>query len=283
MDDPAYTTSGNNASSGEPDAQDPEGGQLLSPVSGRARSPIRPEHPDPPRPRLVPNLHRPTRPELPVIRLERNESLPPDQEADEALTPAQKAERALESLRQKIQDLVQEYAEGKINQATFNAIYRRYAEQREITERLVERNPGSAAWQAVIQSGHTGFLRDHYAAKLLSYGLYRIDTGEQIVLQGTLRLPAAQLDPIFTKLRRLAAEARVAKPAWRKLKDGRWVMLAPGRYTASVVIFSLEPAITQRETVEDVQRDFERANEKVISRGDFDASRLVFPHRALFE
>lgn len=256
-------------------------GNLVSPTPGRF-SPIRPDNPDPVKQRLVPSIARPTKPEIPTTMPTRTQETPAVDDAN--LSPAELAQKALNDLREKINKLVQEYSGGEINQATFQAIYRRYTEQREITERLLERNPESGAWKSVIQPGHTGFLRDHYGAKILSYGLYRIDTGEQITLQGKLRLPSEQLRPILSKLKRLLEEeGRMLPPAGRKLKDNSWVLLVPGRLTASVVIYSLEPAAQQRQVAEDTQRDFERANEKILARGDYDPNHLVFPHRALFE
>ena len=257
-------------------------GSMLSPTGPANLSPIRPVNPDPPKPRLNPAITRPTLPEIPSLSLG-NKDETPTQVDDANLSPAERAERALEQLREKMNALVQEYAAGDINQVQFQAIYRRYSEQRDITERLLQRNPESGAWQSVVQAGHTSFLRDHYSAKILSYGLYRIMDGAQIVLQGKLRLPPDQLLPIIAKLKRLVDEGRVPPPAGRKLKDNSWVYLVPGKVTASVMIYSLEPAAIQRQVADDIQRDFERANEKILARGDFDPNHLVFPHRALFE
>jgi hypothetical protein len=198
-------------------------------------------------------------------------------------TPNERAAVAITSLRQKMSQVAQEYAEGKINEATFNAVYRHYAEQREITERMLERNPDSEAWQSVMQPGHTGFLRDFYAAKIISYGLYRLTDGHQITLQGSVRLPQAQLMPIFARINDIIQKGHKLGAAWRQLKDQNWVLMMPGQFSASVVIFSLEPAVVQRKMVEDAHRDFERANERALIRGDLAPQSLVFPHRALLE
>jgi len=197
--------------------------------------------------------------------------------------PVDGAAAAIAALRQKMGEVAQEYAEGKINEATFNAVYRRYSEQREITERMLERNPNSEAWQSVVQPGHTAFLRDYYAAKIISYALYRLKDGHQITLQGKVQLPLAQLMPIFARVNDIIQKGHKLGPAWRQLKDQSWVLMMPGQYSASVVIFSLEPAVVQRKMVEEAHRDFERANERALVRGELDPQSLVFPHRALLE
>lgn len=264
----------------KPQGSKPLHSDMVSPVPGR-RSPIRPENPDPPRPRLKPSVAKPTKPNPPTREMPRLNVNAAG--GDTTLSPAEKAERAINTLREKMAKVAEEYSEGKINQAQFNAIYQRYSEQREITERLLQRNPDSGAWQSVVQTGHTNFLRDHFEAKVVSYGLYRIDNGVQITLQGKWRLPMEQLSPILGKLRRLVAEGNIPGAASRSLKDERWVMLIPGHFTASVAIFSLEPAPIQRQLMEDIHRDFERANQRLLAEGEFDVAQLVFPHRTLFE
>ncbi|HLA44981.1 MAG TPA: hypothetical protein VJZ27_16160, partial [Aggregatilineales bacterium] len=201
--------------------------------------------------------------------------------ADLMSSVIEKSEQVVESIRKKMASVAQEYAEGTINKAQFNAIYQRYNEQREITERLLQRNPDSDAWQSVIQPGHTGFLRNYFEAKIISYGLYRLRDSWQITLQGSVRLPQEQLLPIFARIKRMIDQGHKLGPAWRKLKDDNWVFIVPGKLTASVVIFSVEPAIIQRKKVEDAHRDFERANAKILENESFQVESLVFPHRAL--
>ena len=243
------------------------------------QSPIRPQHPNPPKPTPKPRT-RPMKPRPTTGRL-----IDPDKRAEEVAKAKVSSDgaAAVDDLRQKMSEVAQEYAEGKINEATFNAVYRRYSEQREITERLLERNPDSEAWQSVVKAGHTSFLRDFYAAKIVSYGLYRLKDGKQITLQGDVRLPQAQLMPIFARVNDIIQKGHKLGAAWRQLADQNWVVMMPGQYSASVVIFSLEPAVVQRKMVEEAHRDFERANERALVRGDLSPQSLVFPHRALLE
>lgn len=256
----------------------PVPGNMMSPTPGKEVSPIRPEHPEPYRPRIKPT--RPAKPDVPITMPER-----PTNATDETegLSSYEKAKLAVEKLREKMNEVAREFSEGIINQAQFNAIYRYYSEKRDITELILQRNPDSDAWKSVVNTEHTRFLREHFAAKIISFGIYRIQGGDQIVHQGNLRLPSTQLIPIFNKLQKLIDEGRLPAPAHRKLKDERWVVLVPGKVTASVAIFSLEPAPMQRQLIEDIHRDFERANEKNLQMGNFDPRFMVFPHRVLFE
>jgi hypothetical protein len=241
------------------------------------RSPIRPQHPDQAHAR--PSTARPVKPISPRSTSEIAAlSTTPDPDPAKQV---QQVEQALQELRDKMKAVAEEYAAGKLNQAQFNALYRRYSEQREITERLLERNPESDAWKSVIRSGNTAFLRDHFSAKIISYGIYHLADGQNIVLNGQVRLPQHQLAPILEKLRTIIQQGHTLGAAWRQLKDESWVFIVPAKYSLAVVIFSLEPSLIQRKMVEDLHQDFERANEKALQAGLTAPSQLVFPHRAL--
>jgi hypothetical protein len=92
-----------------------------------------------------------------------------------------------------------------------------------------------------------------------------------------------QVQPILTKLKALIDQRGSIGTARRKLQDDRWVVFVPGKYTVSVAVFSLEPAVAQIELIEDMQRDFERANAQALQQNRFNPAEMVFPHRALFE
>jgi hypothetical protein len=231
-------------------------------------SPIRPTMPDDtePQPPLTPS--------------------PPDKTPRPPLTPReqmQRAEEALINLRQKMAGVAAEFAQGKLNQAQFDAIYGRYSEQRDITERLLARDPESQAWQSVVRSGHTGFLKQHYAARVLSYAIHDQETFRQIALTGSIQIARAQVEAALSRLRAVIEQRGNPGPALKQLGDGRCVLFMPGSLSVVIAIFSLEPSKTQIGRIEDIHRDFERANQHALRARDYTTSRMVFPHRALFE
>lgn len=240
-------------------------------------SPVRPETPAGRQP-ILPSIPRPTRPEAPV-----RADPTPTEEIDLSRSSQERAISALDRLRQKMAAVAEEYAQGKLNRAQFNAIYRRYQEQRDITERLLQRDPKTGAWQTVVQPGVTGFLRDHFEAKVESYSVYDLKTGRQIIRTGSLQLPQAQVVPILNKLYSMIVSQRDPGIARRAIQDDRFVVFVPGAYTVSVVVFSLEPAVAQLEMVQDMHNDFERANIQIFTGQRLNPHEMVFPHRALFE
>jgi hypothetical protein len=211
---------------------------------------------------------------------------PPPTPVEYQLTPREKmqrAEDALITLREKMARVAAEFDAGKLNQAQFDAIYARYSEQRDITERLLTRDPESKAWQSVVQAGHTQFLKQHYAARPLSYAIYDQRTFERITVTGRVQLRQPQVEAVLARLQTVIAQRGNPGPARRTLSGGKVVLFVPGDYTAAVVLFSLEPAVTQFKRVQDLHRDFERANRRALDSQDYQTTRMVFPHRALFE
>jgi hypothetical protein len=190
---------------------------------------------------------------------------------------------ALERLRQKMAAIADEFAQGKLNRAQFHAIYQRYQEQRDITERLLQRDPKTGAWQTVVQPGHTGFLREHFEARVESYSIFHIHQQRLVARNGSLHLPFKQITPILAKLKTIIEKKGVPGLARRRLSADRYVVFVPGSQTVSIVVFSLEPAAAQVEMVQDMHHDFERANYQVLQGEAWNPREMVFPHRALFE
>lgn len=263
-----------------PDAPD----TVRSPIPGYNR-PARPPEPpgedDSPVSPIRPAVNDDIQPQAPLT------PSVPDRKATSELSPReqlQRVEEALINLREKMSQVAAEYAAGTINQAQFDAIYTRYSEQRDITERLLARDPGTDAWQSVIQSGHTQFLREHYEARVISYAIYDQVTAALISVTGPLQIKSAQARAVIARLRAVR-ERRGDNPgpAQKKLADGRTVLFVPGALSVAAVIFSRTPAAGQVNRVQDMHRDFERANQHALRQQDYATGRMVFPHRALFE
>ena len=190
---------------------------------------------------------------------------------------------ALVELRRKMELIADEFSQGKINRAQFNAVYKRYSEQRTIIERLVERNPDSQAWKQVIGlKGQTGYLRHQFEAQTLFYVVYRHNRHEPIT-SGGKRSPNDQIvQPVLDRI--WSMKNRPQNGLGRKpIGDTKWLILASGEYAATIVTFSLEPSFAQARLVRDLHADFERANQAALARGWLVPDHMVFPQRALTE
>ncbi|NDJ59703.1 MAG: hypothetical protein GYB67_01180 [Chloroflexi bacterium] len=230
------------------------------------RSPIRPTQGTTP---SVPRQTQPARPARPA--------------APKPADPPTNPSTAMNTLRTKMEQIADEFAQGKINRAQFNAMYKRYSEQRTIIERLLERNPDTDAWRQVISvPGQTGFLRTHFQAEPLYYIIYRHSSDQPIISGGSEPADPAQILPALNKIWQTPNRPRVGLGR-KPLPHEQWLVLAIGEHAATGVVFSKEPATAQARLVRDLHADFERANQAALARGWIVPERMVFPQRALVE
>jgi hypothetical protein len=189
-------------------------------------------------------------------------------------------QQVLVELRQKMNALTVEYSSGKLNAAQFNALYRHYTEQRAVIEKLLERNPESDAWRSVLQTGHTGALRDRLESRPLYYVVFRHREQEPLLLEG--KLPRKAAEQMYKLLQVLWRTENQREGLTRKsVGDGMWMLMVVGPQALTIVIYFLQPSTLQTNHLRDLHNDFERANRYLLERG-LPASRMVFPQRSLF-
>ncbi len=196
------------------------------------------------------------------------------------------AEAALERLRAKTAQIANEFAEGKLNRAQFSAMYANYNERRVIIEQILARDPDSQAWQRVARPGHTGFLKRHFEARILSHTIYNYGVpfdNALIARHGTMPLANDVSEKTLAALNVIIRDRGNPGPLLKSLDNGRWMAIVPGKHTVGIALFSLEPSDQQFLQIQDVHADFERANRVVLDRGIRVQEQLVFPDRALFE
>lgn len=196
---------------------------------------------------------------------------------------SQSPSKALAYLRHRMTEVSEEFATGLLNRAQFHAIYNRYSEQRSVIEKILEHDPDSEAWQQVARPGHTSFLRQHFAARVIFFALFPLGKLTPIIRYGHQLPPPQAILPVLKALPHLLAEHGSLPPASKALKNGRWLVVVPGQITVSLASCSLEPAAQQIQKIADLHRDFEQANRYALARQDYAQTKLVFPQRALFE
>jgi hypothetical protein len=232
---------------------------------GSLRSPIRPT-----RPQEEFRAKAPPTPKAP----------PPDEPTPKP--PAQNPVEALEQLRQKMEEVATDFARGKINRAQFNAVYGRYNEQRDIIERLLQRDPENDAWRAVAAPGHTGFLIDQFEAHALYLLVFLHNQPRPLLWAGSQPPDGPTVIQMLKTLWSMQNRPKQGT-ARKETKKGQWLLLTLGELAVTIVLFSLEPAVLQINRVRDMHADFERANRILLERGITSPERLVFPQRALIE
>jgi hypothetical protein len=189
---------------------------------------------------------------------------------------------ALDQLRRKQELVANEFSQGKINRAQFNAVYGRYSEQRAIIERLMARNQNSDAWKQVATPGHTGFLRHHFESLAVYFLVFRHRHPQPLLIAGKEKPDVEAIRPVLKAVQNLDDQPR-AGLARKSLGENRWLVLAAGELAITLVVFSLEPSNSQITLARDLHQDFERANRMLLVRGPLTPEQMVFPQRALVE
>lgn len=192
------------------------------------------------------------------------------------------ARAALARLREKREQITREYADGKINAAQYNAMYRYYMEKTAIIEKILERDPQSETWRNVAAPGSTAFLRERFEARLLYCVVFRRgDEKAPLLTEG--RLPQKAAVELHRTLQSLWSSPHWRSGVARKsLGDGMWMLLVLGERSLTAALFLFQPSNLTINKVRDLHTDFERANHLMLVRGTA-AAQMVFPQRALFK
>lgn len=244
----------------QPDNLPPNNPQPQDADSASIRSPIRPKGPEP----------------TEVAKAPQRAAAPAP------IPQPENPQAALEQLRHKMEVVANEFSQGKINRAQFNAIYGRYSEQRTIIERLIERNPENAAWKQAAAPGHTSFLRDHFEARLQYYLVYQHNIATPLMMGGKQQADMNEVSQVLRSLWGMRNRPKIGL-ARKDMGNGQWLVLALGEYAVTLTLFLLEPSAAQANLVRDLHADFERANRRALERGTRSLDRFVFPQRALTE
>ncbi len=212
-----------------------------------------------------------------------DQPLPPDEQRFQTPLTGRSISvpETLDHLRRKMQEVVADFAAGRINRAQFNAIYAHYNEQRTLVEKLHQRNPENDAWRQAAAPGHTGFLRTHFESRVLFYIVFRHRDPRPLIKSGEEPTPEVgrQIGTMIKTLWKME-QIPTSGLARKAVGDGKWMVIVPGEHAMTVVIYSLQPSAHQLNLVKDLHSDFERANRLSFQRG-LSSNKMVFPQRAL--
>lgn len=190
---------------------------------------------------------------------------------------------ALKLLLHKMARVKEEYKNGKLNPAQYEALTQRYNEQHTIIQRLIERDPEGKAWKQVLGTqGHTGFLRQHFEAQAIYFVVYHHELKARIYASGRRKPDEALIKPVLKQLWGLPTRPK-SGIGRKPLGEDQWLIMVVGEVTVTVIHFTLEPSAEQIQLARDLHADFERANAAALTRGAIVPERMVFPQRALVE
>jgi hypothetical protein len=187
------------------------------------------------------------------------------------------AEMFKTTLYDKIQALLDEFAEGKLNRDQFHALYERYNNRLQIVEHaLLSGNPDAVE---IAETGPSTLrVREETEGKALGMMIYHNIMGTVIETLGNFDAPLQVVMPALLGFVRSPQPNRVLR-----LPESQWLLLVGGKFTTILTLFKNEPSRLQVRELERLHRDFEEANHYAFERGAVDAQTLGYPFVAFVQ
>lgn len=180
-------------------------------------------------------------------------------------------------LRDKMQALLAEFADGKISREQFHVIYEKYTTQLSIVEQAMRSADPETVMNIAKDGPATIVLREGYMGKALGLLIYSHRAGTVIETLGDFDVPVARVAPVLHQYTKLMEEDQFLEKEVRKISSRQWLLFVPGQFTTAVTLFQNEPSPLQTRQIERLHHDFEIANRALLQTGKVDAAQLAFP------
>ena len=214
----------------------------------------------------------------------------------------QEAERAtrqgkmfIAQTRKKMKQLVDDFANGKLNREQFHTLYDRYQQQINGVKLILAENDPTM-WVAALDNNETINLRKKLLAKATGMVIYT-KSGTRLDQLGKFNLDGESLAKLMQKfsdkldkekpkseeeLDNLPTKKRYSQMVVESQPHG-WMFLARGRLTTIITAFSREPTQDQRDTMVRLLRDFETANFGHLARPNVTVDELAMPFKVFVQ
>jgi primosomal protein N'' len=185
-----------------------------------------------------------------------------------------------DTLRTKMQKVVDDFASGVINRKQFHMLYERY--QRQLTA-LMELSFSQSGAMAEQEIEDTIALKKRLTARVLGLSIYSNKTGLPIETLGNFQIDPALLIPMLSSYRSVTAEVFRAGIRSTAMENDQLLCFVPGKLTTLVALFSFEPSTYQLASTERMHQDFERANATSLQKEQVDPSKLAYPFASILQ
>jgi hypothetical protein len=204
-----------------------------------------------------------------------NAEEPPQKTAEPpASTLDPDTERYSQELEAKLDRTVQDLADGLINRAQFENLYRHYQNQRRMVQGLVAE--GSGQVPASLTSGESMIIRQKYAAKVLAYAVYDNESSVPLHTRGNFPVDSDLVVGFLSGFRSAAAEILGAGAAKAEAEDGKVLCYVSGQYSTLIVIYSSDPAEIEVRSLRQTHLHFETINGNLLKQRPIPTNELLF-------
>ncbi len=179
-------------------------------------------------------------------------------------------------VRQKIDKLVSDFAKRKINSAQFQELYSHY--QLEIRRIEAVAAVWPSEWKAAAREGESLVIRKQHMATAQAYAIYENDSGLPLATLGSFTLDPALVVPMLSSYHSATREIFGAGMRLTEIEGGRRLCFIQGQYTTLLAIFNNEPIPSQLEYLDGLHRNFEGANQPILTSKPIAVDKLIFLH-----
>jgi hypothetical protein len=206
-----------------------------------------------------------------------NEEESPQKTAESrTITLDPKAEQRLQELEAKLDRTVQDLADGLINRAQFENLYRHYQNQRRVLHGLL--SEGGGQMPTSLTTGESMIIRQKYAAKVLAYAIYDNESGVPLRTVGDFPLDSDLVVGFLSGFRSAAAEILGAGAAKAEAEDGKVLCYVPGQYCTLIVLYSSDPAEIDVRSLRHTHLHFEELNAGLLRQRPIPAGDLFYTY-----
>ncbi|GAB4414855.1 MAG: hypothetical protein Fur0044_09730 [Anaerolineae bacterium] len=188
--------------------------------------------------------------------------------------PGQDIEAQLKVLEGKLDQTVQDLADGLINRAQFENLYRHYQNQRRVVRGFLQQASDPAMLK--IGAGESMVIRQRFAAKVLAYAVYDNITSLPLHTVGQFPLESELVVGFFSGFRSAIAEIMGTGARKAVTDDGKVLIYVPGQKTTLIVLYSAEPADIESFSLRQAHEHFEKINAPVLAKTPVLENQLIF-------
>jgi hypothetical protein len=174
----------------------------------------------------------------------------------------------------KLDRTVQDLADGLINRAQFEHLYRHYQNQRRMLQGLLAE--GGAQVPDSLTAGESMVIRQTYAAKVLAYAVYDNESSVPLYTVGNFPVESDLVVGFLSGFRSAAVEIMGAGAAKTESEDGKVLCYVPGKYCTLIVLYSSDPAEVYVQGLHKTHSHFETLNADLLKQRPITPAMLLF-------
>lgn len=194
----------------------------------------------------------------------------------------QEVESFIETVHQKTQRIVEEFAAGEISREQFHHLYERYTYQLDAAHDTIQ--SGSInIFYSLRNTESSMAIRSYYQGKARGLLVFHHQSSSVLEILGEFGVPLEQITRKLKDIAQAVINNHFVDWEVTKIGDSQWLLFEPGKYTTVVTLFQNEPSAQQSSEIDRMHRDFENANRTKLEQKRVNSYQLAYPFIAFVQ